>query len=134
MSGGGRVETTVIRDAAWVVAWDRGAGRHVYLRDADVAFTGDAITFIGRGYGGPADHAVDGRDRLVMPGLVNIHTHPTSEPLRKGLTDETRSPGFWHSSLYEFLTVFQNDLAGAQASMRVALVFSSLRPKRWFSL
>lgn len=115
------VETTVIRNAAWVVAWDGGGDRHVYLRDADVAFAGAALTFVGPGYAGPVDHVVDGRDRLVMPGLVNIHTHPTSEPLRKGLTDETRSPGFWHSSLYEFLSVFQNDVAGAQASMRVAL-------------
>ena len=29
---------------------------------------------------------------MVMPGLINIHSHPTSEPLRKGVTDEIRSP------------------------------------------
>ena len=30
---------TVIRNAAWVVAWDEASGRHHYLRDVDVAFT-----------------------------------------------------------------------------------------------
>lgn len=113
--------TTVLRHAAWVVAWDAASARHVYRRDVDVAFTADRIVHVGRAYAGHADVEIDGRQRLVLPGLVNIHTHPTSEPLRKGLTDETRSPGFWHSSLYEFLTVFNNDRDGAVAAMQVAL-------------
>jgi len=113
--------TTVIRNAAWIVAWDEPNARHVYLRDADLAFSGAEITFVGKHYDGPADSEIDGRARMIMPGLVNIHTHPTSEPLRKGITDEIRSPGFWHSSLYEFLTVFENDRDGYIASMRVAL-------------
>src|SRR3546814_10370123 len=46
---------------------------------------------------------------------------PTSEPLRKGITDEIRSPGFYHSSLYEFLTIFENDPEGLAASVRVAM-------------
>ena len=41
--------TTVIRNADLVVAWDAGAGQHVYLPDADVAFDGGALTFVGRG-------------------------------------------------------------------------------------
>lgn len=113
--------TTVIRDAAWIVAWDAAAGRHVYRRDADVAFDESGILAVGGRFEGPAGTEIDGRRRMVMPGLVNIHTHPTSEPLRKGLTDETRSPGFWHSSLYEFLPVFVNDREGAMAATRVAM-------------
>ena len=113
--------TTVIRDAAWVVAWDPASAGHVYLRDADVAFTDDEIVHVGPAYEGSADAEVDGRERLVLPGLVNIHSHPSGEPLRKGITDETRSPGFHHSSLYEFLTVFDNDDEGRLASLRVAL-------------
>ena len=120
-------ETTVIRQAAWIVAWDSAAERHVYLRDADVAFTDTAISFVGKAYDGPTDHEIDGRQRLVMPGLVNIHTHPTSEPLRKGITDETHSPGFWHSSLYEFLPIFVNDPAGAAASFSPCCGFAYYR-------
>jgi len=115
------VATTVIRKADWVVAWNKASESHVYLRDADVAFEGASIAFVGADYAGEATTEIDGRRRMVMPGLVNIHTHPTSEPLRKGLTDETRSPGFWHSSLYEFLPVIVNDRDGAMAAMRVAM-------------
>jgi cytosine/adenosine deaminase-related metal-dependent hydrolase len=56
-----------------------------------------------------------------MPGLVNIHSHPTSEPLRKGITDETLSPNFYHSSLYEFLTIFNNDPEGTPPCHKVAM-------------
>ncbi len=114
-------KTTIIRNATWIVAWDGAHERHAYLRDADVVFTDDMITHVGPGYDGSVDEEVDGRERLVMPGLVNIHAHPSGEPLRKGITDETRSPGFHHSSLYEFLTVFDNDAEGRLASLRVAL-------------
>ena len=114
-------ETTAIRDCAWIVAWDDTEKCHAYLRDADVVFSGDTIVHVGSHYDGDVDVEVDGRERLVMPGLVNIHAHPSSEPLRKGITDETRSPGFHHSSLYEFLTVFDNDADGRLASLQVAL-------------
>ena len=92
---------TVVRNADWVVAWDRPNERHVYRRGVDVAFSADAILYVGQQYDGEAEVEIDGRERLVIPGLVNIHSHPGSEPLRKGITDETRSPGFHHSSLYE---------------------------------
>lgn len=114
-------ETTVIRKAAWVVAWDDANARHVYLRDADVAFRGAEIIHVGGHFEEPATHEIDGRARLVIPGLINIHTHPSSEPMRKGLTDETRSPNFWHSSLYEFLPVFAGDRDGAIAGIQVAM-------------
>jgi 5-methylthioadenosine/S-adenosylhomocysteine deaminase len=73
--------TTVIRNADWVVAWDEAAGRHVYRRGIDIAFADGSITFVGRGYSGPADRVVDGRERMVMPGLIDIHSHPHHEPL-----------------------------------------------------
>ena len=113
------METTVIRNASWAVVWN--GDHHAYRKDVDIAFAGGAIIHIGPGYEGAASREVDGRDRLVAPGFVNIHTHPTSEPLRKGITDETLSPGFWHSSLYEYLTVFVNDQPGNIAAMQVAM-------------
>ena len=29
--------TTVIKNAAWVIAWDEGLGRHIYRRGIDLA-------------------------------------------------------------------------------------------------
>lgn len=113
--------TTVFRNAAWLVAWDAATARHVYRRDVDLVIRDGAIVFLGDRYDGSADVEVDSAERLILPGFVNIHTHPSSEPLRKGITDETRSPGFWHSSLYEYLTVFRNDPEGQKAATEVAL-------------
>lgn len=112
---------SVVRDLDWIVAWDAAADRHVYLRGGDLAFADGVLQAIGGRYDGPVGQEIDGRGLMAVPGLVDIHSHPTSEPLRKGVTDETRSPGFWHSSLYEFLTVFGNDTEGVKAAVRIAM-------------
>ena len=93
--------TTVIKNAAWVIAWDEAAGRHAYRRDVDVAFADDRITHIGPGYGGTADRTIDGGARLVMPGLINIHSHPEHEPLYRGVREEHGVPSMHMSGLYE---------------------------------
>ena len=92
---------TVVRNADWLIAWD--GARHVFMRDADLAFDAGGITFVGRGYDGPAEREIDGRARMVMPGLVNIHCHPTSEPLQRGLTEERKSRKLGMSTIYEYL-------------------------------
>lgn len=114
-------KTTVIRNASWVVAWSESSGQHCYQRNKDITFCADQITYIGDHFDGHTDKEISGTDLMVMPGLINIHTHPTSEPLRKGITDETRSPNFHHSSLYEFLTVFNNDEDGVKRAHKVAM-------------
>ena len=110
---------TVIRGADMVVAWDGEA--HTYMPGADVAFQGGVLTFVGRGYGGAADTEVDGRGLMVMPGLVNIHSHPSSEPMNKGLIDEIGSPGLYNSSLYEYMPIFRADADAVPHCVRVAL-------------
>lgn len=76
--------TTVIKDADWLVAWDEAALRHVYRRGVDLAFAEDRIVFVGRNYPDPAGRVICGRDRLVLPGLIDIHSHPEHEPLYRG--------------------------------------------------
>ncbi len=112
---------TLIRNAEMVIAWDAGTNAHVYLPDADVAFDGGTLTFVGRSYTGPADTTIDGVGKMVMPGLVNIHSHPSSEPMNKGLTDEVGSPGFYNSSLYEYLPIYRADAEAVPHCVRVAL-------------
>jgi len=112
---------TVIRDAAWVVAWDTARQGHVYLRNCDVAFAGAEILQVGGAFDGEASREIDGRGLMVMPGLVNIHSHPTSEPMNKGVTDEVESPNFHHSSLYEFLPVLGNDKDGVPPCHKAAM-------------
>ena len=97
--------TTVIRNASTVIAWN--GTHHVTLTGADVAFDGGGLTHVGPAYTGAADTEIDGRGLMVMPGLIDIHSHPSSEPLLKGLTDEVGTPGLYNSSLYEFLPIFR---------------------------
>lgn len=113
--------TTVIRNAAWVIAWDAAKQGHAYLRDVDVAFTDGDIVHVGAKFEGAATTEISGADVMVMPGLVNIHSHPTSEPMNKGITDEILSPNFHHSSLYEYLPVLGNDPAGVPPCHKVAM-------------
>ena len=116
------MSVTVLEQVSWVVAWDKAREGHIYLRDVDVAFSAEAgFTHVGERFEGTAATRISGRGRLLFPGFVNIHSHPMSEPLRRGITDEIASPGFHHSSLYEFLPVLEGDDAARAACLKVAL-------------
>ena len=95
------MNNTVIRNADWVIAWDAAAKRHTYRRDVDVAFADDRITFVGPKYTGPADRVIDGKDRLVLPGLIDIHSHPEHEPLYRGVREEHGVRNMYMTGLYE---------------------------------
>lgn len=113
--------TTLIKGADLVVAWDASEKRHAYLPGGDVAFEDGVIRFVGRGYEGVADNVISGSGLMVMPGLVNIHSHPSSEPMNKGLIDEIGSPGLYNSSLYEYMPIFRTDAEAVPDCVRVAL-------------
>lgn len=114
------IETTLIRNADFVVAWDSAAKQHCYLRNTDLVFRGNEFTFVGKSYDGDTDHVIDGGGHMVMPGFINIHTHPFSEPGNRGLTEDLGSPQFGQSTLYEYLCIFSLDNEAAVAAMRVA--------------
>jgi cytosine/adenosine deaminase-related metal-dependent hydrolase len=114
-------ETTVLREADWVVAWDEAEQAHVYLEQADVAFRDGEIVFVGKAYAGPAARTIAGAGRMIVPGFVNVHSHPTSEPGNKGVLEELGSPRLGQSSLYEFMPVFRIAPEAATAATQVAV-------------
>ena len=93
--------TSLIKNADWVVAWDDAARRHVYRRGIDIAFSDGTIAFVGNNYASEADRVIDGRNRLVMPGFVNIHSHPEHEPLYRGVREEHGLRSMHMTGLYE---------------------------------
>lgn len=115
---------TVIRNAAWIVAYDEASGSHTYLKGGDVAFDDGKLIHVGGAYDGPARTTIDGSALLVMPGLVNIHSHPSSEAMTKGWNDEIGSRKLYNSSLYEFMPLFRCDAQGIPHCATVA--FSEL--------
>ena len=108
--------TTVIRNADWVIAWDEAAGQHAYRRDVDIAFADDRIVFVGRNFTGTADRVIDGRDRLVLPGLIDIHSHPEHEPLYRGVREEHGVRNMYMTGLYERSQAFSAPDDGARAA------------------
>jgi 5-methylthioadenosine/S-adenosylhomocysteine deaminase len=111
---------TCIRNAAWIIAWDAATARHAYLRDADLAFEADRITYVGRLYPGPADTEIDGSALMIMPGLVDIHSHPSTEPFFRGIREEHGLPTMFMTGLYERSFAFRPDAAGRHAGKTTA--------------
>ena len=115
------MNTTVIRNADWMVAYDDKAGGHRYLRDGDVAFAGDKIASVGGTYAGEAGTIIDGRGLLVMPGLLDLHLHAYMEMHGKGFFEDLASKHMWMTQLFEYTWVLQEDeesaIAATQASV-----------------
>jgi len=112
--------TTCIRNASWVVAWDGAAAEHRYLQDGDVVFSGDSIDFVGKNHTGPVDTEVNGKGLVVLPGFVDIHSHPALEPIYKGIREEHGVPEMYMTGLYERMQAFVPDPIGMLAAGEIA--------------
>jgi 5-methylthioadenosine/S-adenosylhomocysteine deaminase len=95
-----------------------GRGRQAahLRRNIDVAFADDRIAFVGPNYGGPADNVIDGKDLLVLPGLIDIHSHPEHEPLFRGIREEHGVRNMYMTGLYERSQAFSAPDGEARAA------------------
>jgi 5-methylthioadenosine/S-adenosylhomocysteine deaminase len=105
----GNPSTVCVRKADWVIAWDEARQAHVYLRGADVAFAGDRVVHVGPAFSSPCTEEIDGAGLMVMPGLINAHTHPSNQPSFKGVREELGNQNFYQSGLYDGRTAFAAD-------------------------
>ena len=48
---------------------------HVLIRAGVVVWEDDRITFVGKAYDGPIDRTLHAPDRLIIPGLIDLHWH-----------------------------------------------------------
>jgi cytosine/adenosine deaminase-related metal-dependent hydrolase len=103
-----------------VAAWDAATASHVYRRGIDVVLAGDRIAHVGPSYRGHADDVVDGTALFVIPGLIDIHAHPTTEPGFKGIREEHGVPEMYMSGLYERGLAFRLDADGRRAAAEIA--------------
>lgn len=115
------MNTTVIKNADWIVAYDDKTGKHKYLRNGDVAFTGDRIEHVGGTHAGEAGTTVDGRGLMVMPGLLDLHLHAYMEMHGKGFFEDLATKHMWMTQLFEYTWILQEDeestIAATQASV-----------------
>jgi len=113
--------STLIRNAAWAVVWDAAAKRHAYARGVDIRLEGGKVSAIApHDPAATAEEVIDASARLVLPGLVNVHTHPTTEPSLRGVREDHGVPEQQMSGLFERAQSLRLDEAGRQAAQRLA--------------
>ena len=82
-----------------IVAYHEGS--HRLLRDGALVLEEDRVAFVGRQYAGPADRRIDAGGGLVIPGLVNIHCHATTEAGGRLIADAGRRD-FFHNGFLNY--------------------------------
>ena len=82
-----------------IVAFD-GTEHHL-LKDGIVVYEGDAIVHVGKSYSGSLDRKIDARKRLVIPGLVNIHSHFAGNPYSKAYRGDGSTREVYNSDLFD---------------------------------
>jgi len=120
---------TVIRGADWIVAWDSEKQQHCYIKDADLAFRDNTLVYIGPAYTGEADTVIDGHNRMVIPGLINIHSHLSGGNIDKGIFDEEGAKALYGHALYThspLLRTEDRDIPAAAVSSLSELMMSGV--------
>lgn len=112
---------TVIRNAHTVVAYDDARDGHAYLNDVDVAFDASGFVQVGGHYEGPFEREISGRDRMVLPGFVNVHCHSGEEPISKGLFEDAGTAALWGQAMYEYSTLIEIGDDAVEAALTVML-------------
>jgi cytosine/adenosine deaminase-related metal-dependent hydrolase len=92
---------THFKTVEWIVAWDEARQGHCYLKGGDLVFAGNEITFVGQAYDGASDTVIDGAGLCLIPGFVNIHSHPCTEVLNRGIREDHSVREHHMTGLYE---------------------------------
>jgi len=82
-----------------IVAFD--GSEHRLLEKGIVVFEGDTIVHVGKSYSGSLDKRIDAKKRLVIPGLVNIHSHFASNPYSKSYRGDGTTREVYNSDLFD---------------------------------
>jgi cytosine/adenosine deaminase-related metal-dependent hydrolase len=91
---------TLIR-AETLIAYQQG--EHRLLPEGELVFEDDSIIFVGRNYPEPVDRILDASSQLVIPGLINLHFHATTEAGGRLIVDQGRKD-FFQTGYLNYLT------------------------------
>ena len=104
----------------WIVAWDENLKSHTYIKGGDLVFDGNRISHIGMTHAGAADRVIDGAGLCLMPGLVDVHSHPASEVMYRGIREDHSVREHYMTGLYERSCSFPIDPEDLKIGAEVA--------------
>src|SRR5947207_5322733 len=113
---------SLIRNASWAIGWDGGGG-HAYRSNVDVRLRDGQIVAIAPGgtlETTAADVLLEARGLMLMPGLVDIHSHPSTEPGFRGVREDHGVPEQQMTGLMERLQAFRMPDDGRQGAATLA--------------
>src|SRR3989304_784219 len=92
-----------IRNVDWLVTVD---GDRRIFTDGALVIQGDRIIAVGKTYDLEREHPssrhiIDGRGKVVLPGLIDAHIHPAFQ-LSRGLADEVSAQKFLFERMYPY--------------------------------
>ena len=114
---------SVVRNVSWAVVRDGAAERHVYRRDVDIHLVDGRIAEItpaGEREVRTGEAVLDGTGMLALPGLINIHSHPSTEPAYRGVREDHGVPEQQMTGLMERLQAFRLGDDGRSAAATLA--------------
>ncbi|MDJ1466121.1 amidohydrolase family protein [Nitratireductor sp. GZWM139] len=82
-----------------VIAFD--GTKHRIIEKGHVAFVGDEIVSVGRTFAGDAGTIIDANGKLVIPGLINLHSHAGVDIGSRAIVDAGRRD-LWRSGFLNF--------------------------------
>lgn len=82
-----------------IVAFHEGG--HRVLRGGALVFENDRLAFVGRRWERSTDRRIDATGKLVMPGLINLHSHATTEAGGRLVADVGRRD-FFHTGFLNY--------------------------------
>jgi len=112
-----------IRNLSWAVVRDGNNRRHVYRRTVDLHLRDGKIVEItpaGARPTGPGEEVINGTGMLALPGLINIHSHPSTEPGYRGVREDHGVPEQQMTGLMERLQAFRMPDDGRQGAATLA--------------
>ncbi len=83
---------TTLIEGSYIVAHD--GSDHRIIRNGVVAYEGNEVKYVGKQFSGVVDSRVDARGKLVIPGLISMHTHASIPACERLLPDVGRRDFF----------------------------------------
>jgi cytosine/adenosine deaminase-related metal-dependent hydrolase len=89
-------------NGSYVIAFD--GNDHRIIKNGQVVFEGNEITYVGKHYSGKIENEIDATGKMVIPGLISMHTHASIPTCERLLPDVGRKD-FYGSGVFNCVPV-----------------------------